>query len=102
MYDIVYLPIARNDMMLAVLQSMSGQRDPMEAGMNLLNHFDYAISSLRDLLFVRKASCNYTEDYRRLAVEDYTVYYEVQVQNRRIEIRRVLNNKLLVENSQKT
>ena len=51
MYDIAYLPVARKDLMLAVLQSMSDPISGMNNAMELLDAFDQSINALRNTLF---------------------------------------------------
>ena len=94
MLEIVYLPIAKKDIMLAVLQSMADPAKGPEAAWALVDDFDSLIGSLSSVAYLpnNAVETNIENRYRQLEIDGYTVFYDVNEQDKRIEIMRVLEN----------
>ena len=92
MYDIVYLPIARQDI-TEILLYISDHLKVPNAAMELLQAFDESISLLKEFPYahrVYRPVRPMEEEYRLLPVKNYIVFYVVQEHEKRIEIKRVL------------
>lgn len=96
MYEIIYLPIARQDITDIILY-ISDQLNAPKAAMDLLDALDHSISLLSDLPYAHKVYRpvrSLAEDYRMLPVKNYAVFYVVREQEKTIEIHRVIYAKL--------
>lgn len=93
MYDIVYLPVARKDLMLAVIQSMSDPISGMNNAMELVDAFEQSIDSLREMLFLPNDKPEGIEQkYRMLQTNGYSAYFDIDEQSRTIQIMRILKS----------
>lgn len=96
MYDIEYLPIARQDIAAIVLY-ISDQFKAPQAAMDLLDAFDHSISLLREFPYAHKLYRPIKpleEEYRLLPVRNYGIFYTINETKRLVEIRRVLYAKM--------
>lgn len=96
MYEIVYLPIARQDI-AEILLYISEQLKAPKAAMDLLYAFDHSISLLREFPYAHRVYRPIKpmgEEYRLLPVKNYAVFFVVQEHEKRVEIQRVLYAKM--------
>jgi len=96
MYNIEYLPIARQDIEAIVLY-ISGQLKAPQAALDLLDALEHAILLLSEFPYahsVYRPKARLEEEYRLLPVKNYAVFYTVSEQKKLVEIRRVLYAKM--------
>lgn len=96
MYKIVYLPIAKQDIIDIVLY-ISDQLNAPKAAMDLLDAFDHSISLLSEFPYAHKIYRPLralAEEYRMLPVNNYAVFYLVREQEEVVEIHRVINARM--------
>lgn len=96
MYDIEYLPIARQDI-TAILLYISGQLKAPQSALDLLDAFDHSISLLREFPYAHKVYRPIKpleEEYRLLPVRSYGIFYTINEMKKIVEIRRVLYAKM--------
>jgi len=92
MYEIIYLPIAKQDISEIILY-ISNQLKAPQAAMDLLDALDRSISLLADFPYAHKLFHPLRpleEEYRMLALKNYAVFYVVREQQRVIEIHRII------------
>ncbi len=92
MYEIVYLPIAKQDITDIILY-ISDQLNAPKAAMDLLNAFDHSISLLSEFPYAHKIYRPLRaleEEYHMLPVKNYAVFYIVREQEKVVEIHRVI------------
>lgn len=92
MYEIVYLPIAKQDITDITLY-ISDQLNAPKAAMDLLDAFDHSISLLSEFPYAHKIYRPLRaleEEYRMLPVKNYAVFYTVREQEKVVEIHRVI------------
>jgi len=92
MYEIVYLPIAKQDITDIILY-ISDQLNTPKAAMDLLDAFDHSISMLSEFPYTHKIYRPLralAEEYRMLPVKNYAVFYTVREQEKVVEIQRVI------------
>jgi plasmid stabilization system protein ParE len=92
MYEIVYLPIAKQDITDIILY-ISDQLNAPKAAMDLLGAFDHSISLLSEFPCAHKIYRPLRaleEEYRMLPVKNYAVFYIVREQEKVVEIHRVI------------
>ena len=92
MYDIRYLPIAKQDITEIVLY-ISDQLKAPQAAVDLLEAFDHSISLLQEFPYAHKIYRlvkPLEEEYRLLPVKNYAIFYLVREQEKIIEIQSVL------------
>ena len=92
MYEIAYLPIARQDVAEIVLYIADQLKAPT-AAMDLLDALDYSISLLHEFPYAHGAFRPVRPlgaEYRLLPVRNYAVFYVVREQEKLVEIHRVL------------
>lgn len=91
MYEIIYLPIAKQDITDIVLYISDNLKAP-QAAMDLLDAFDHSISLLVKFPYAHKLFHPLRpleEEYRMLPVKDYAVFYVIREPQRVIEIHRI-------------
>lgn len=96
MYDVAYLPIARQDIAAIVLY-ISDQLKAPQAAMDLLDAFEHAILLLREFPYARsvyRPIKPLDEEYRLLPVKNYGIFYIVREKEKLVEIRRVVYAKM--------
>lgn len=96
MYEIVYLPIAKQDIIEIILY-ISDQLNAPKAAMDLLDAFDHSISLLSEFPYAHKIYRPLralAEEYRMLPVNNYAVFYLVREQEEVVEIHRVINARM--------
>ncbi|MFZ5596168.1 MAG: type II toxin-antitoxin system RelE/ParE family toxin [Bacillota bacterium] len=96
MYEIIYLPAARQDITDIILYISDRLKAP-KAAMALLDALDHSISLLSDFPYAHKLYRpvrSLQNDYRMLPVENYAVFYVVQEQKKIVEIHRVIYAKM--------
>jgi len=92
MYEIIYLPIAKQDITDIILY-ISDQLNAPKAAMDLLDAFDYSISLLSEFPYAHKIYRPLRAlevEYRMLPVKNYAVFYTVREQEKVVEIHRVI------------
>ncbi len=92
MYEITYLPVARQDIADIILY-ISDQLKAPKAAMDLLDTFEYSISLLREFPYAYKLYRpvrTLEGEYRMLPVKNYAVFYVVREQEKIVEIHRVI------------
>ena len=92
MYEIVYLPIAKQDIIDIILY-ISDQLNAPKAAMDLLDAFDHSISLLSEFPYAHKIYRPLRAlevEYRMLPVKNYAVVYTVREQEKVVEIHRVI------------
>jgi toxin ParE1/3/4 len=92
MYEIVYLPIAKQDIIDIILY-ISDQLNAPKAAMDLLDAFDHSISLLSEFPYAHKIYRPLRAlevEYRMLPVKNYAVFYTVREQEKVVEIHRVI------------
>jgi len=96
LYKIDYLPIAKRDI-TDISGYISDELSAPKAAMDLLDAFDKAIDGLRDFPYayrVYQPVESLENEYRRIPVKNYVVFYTVDEQKRLVEIHRVLYAKM--------
>lgn len=96
MYEITYLPIAKQDITDIILYISDWLKAP-KAAMDLLDALDHSISLLREFPYAHKIYRpvrTLEEDYRMLPVKNYAVFYVVREQEKIVEIHRVIYAKM--------
>lgn len=96
MYEIVYLPIAKQDIIDIVLY-ISDQLNAPKAALDLLDAFDHSISLLSEFPYLHKIYRTLRaleEEYRMLPVKNYAVFYIVRESEEVVEIHRVINARM--------
>ncbi|MDH7578836.1 MAG: type II toxin-antitoxin system RelE/ParE family toxin [Bacillota bacterium] len=92
MYEITYLPVAKQDITDIILY-ISDQLKAPKAVMDLLDAFDHSISLLREFPYAYKLYRPVKalgEEYRMLPVKNYAVFFVVREQEKVVEIHRVI------------
>ena len=92
MYEIVYLPIAKQDIIDIILY-ISDQLNAPKAAMDLLDAFDHSISLLSEFPYAHKIYRPLRAlevEYRMLPVKNYAVFYTIREQKKVVEIHRVI------------
>jgi len=92
MYEVIYLPLARQDLR-DIFQYISAQLKAPQAALDLLEAFDHSISLLQDFPYAHKTYRTLKplqEEHRLLPVKNYAVFYIVREQEKIVEIQRVL------------
>ena len=92
MYEIIYLPIAKQDITDIILY-ISDQLNAPKAAMDLLDAFDHSISLLSEFPYAHKIYRPLRAlevEYRMLPVKNYAVFYTVWEQEKVVEIHRVI------------
>jgi len=92
MYEITYLPIAKQDITDIILY-ISDRLNAPKAAMDLLDAFDHSISLLREFPYAHKLYRpvrTLEEEYRMIPVKNYAVFYVVREQDKVVEIHRVI------------
>jgi len=100
MYEIIYLPIARQDITEIVLY-ISGQLKAPQAAVQLLDAFDHSISLLAEFPYAHRLFHPIRpleEEYRMLPVKNYAVFYVVREQPKIIEIQRIFYSRMDISN----
>lgn len=101
MYEIIYLPLAKQDL-IEIFLYISDQLNAPQAALDLLDAFDHSISLLQDFPYAHK---NYRtlkpleEEHRMLPVKSYAVFYIVREQEKTVEIQRVLYARMDLQRS---
>jgi addiction module RelE/StbE family toxin len=99
MYEINYLPIAKNDL-TGIINYITNHLKAPKAGLDLLESFDESISRLGQFPFsckIYKPKSGVLEnEYRLLPVKNYVVFY--MVKEKIIEIHRILYAKMDLKN----
>jgi plasmid stabilization system protein ParE len=96
MYEITYLPIAKQDITDIILYISERLKVP-KAAMDLLDALDHSISLLREFPYAHKIYRpvrTLEEDYRMLPVKNYAVFYVVREQEKIVELHRVIYAKM--------
>ncbi|MDS1030958.1 type II toxin-antitoxin system RelE/ParE family toxin [Bacillota bacterium LX-D] len=96
MYEIIYLPIAKQDITDIILY-ISDQLNAPKAAMDLLDALEHSISLLRDFPYAHKIYRPIkplVEDYRMLIVKNYAVFYVVREEEKIVEVHRVIYAKM--------
>ncbi|ADI01928.1 type II toxin-antitoxin system RelE/ParE family toxin [Syntrophothermus lipocalidus] len=96
MYEIIYLPIAKQDITDIILY-ISDQLNAPKAAMDLLDALEHSISLLRDFPYAHKIYRPIKplgEDYRMLIVKNYAVFYVVREAEKIVEVHRVIYAKM--------
>jgi len=92
MYEITYLPVARQDIENIILY-ISDQLKAPKAAIDLVDEFERSISLLREFPYAHKLYRpvrTLEEEYRMLPVKNYAVFYVVREQEKIVEIHRVI------------
>lgn len=92
MYDIRYLPIAKQDI-TDIIMYISGHLNAPQAAMELLDSLDRSISLLSKFPYAHKLFHPLKpleEEHRMLPVKNYVVFYVVREQAKVIEIQRII------------
>lgn len=92
MYEIIYLPIAKQDIADIILY-ISGQLKVPKAAMDLLDAFDHSVSLLGEFPYAHKLYRPVRaleEEYRMLPVKNYAIFHIVREQEKFVEIHRVI------------
>lgn len=92
MYEIIYLPIAKQDITDIVLYVSDYLKAP-QAAMDLLDAFDYSISLLVEFPYAHTLFHPLRPleaEYRMVPVKNYAVFYLIREQQRIIEIHRII------------
>ena len=94
MYEIVYLPIAKQDITDIILYiSDQLNANAPKAAMDLLDAFDHSISLLSEFPYAHKIYRPLRaleEEYRMLPVKNYVVFYTVREQEKVVEVHRLI------------
>ncbi|ADG81058.1 type II toxin-antitoxin system RelE/ParE family toxin [Thermincola potens] len=96
MYEIIFLPIAKQDITDIILY-ISDQLNAPKAAMDLLEALEYSISLLRDFPYAHKIYRPIKplgEDYRMLIVKNYAVFYVVREEEKIVEVYRIIYAKM--------
>lgn len=96
MYEIIYLPIARQDITDMILY-ISVQLNAPKAAMDLLDALEHSISLLGEFPYahrIYRPIKPLEEDYRMLPVKNYAVFYVVREEEKIVEIHRVIYAKM--------
>ncbi|MEL7568657.1 MAG: type II toxin-antitoxin system RelE/ParE family toxin [Dehalobacterium sp.] len=96
MYEITYLPVARQDVK-DILLYISDQLKAPKVAMDLLDDLNRSISLLREFPYAYKTYRPVKpleEEHRMLPVKNYAVFYIVREQEKIVEIQRVLYAKM--------
>lgn len=96
MYEIRYLPIAKQDI-TDIIMYISGHLNAPQAAMELLDSFDRSISLLSEYPYAHKLFHPLKpleEECRMLPVKNYVVFYVVREQAKVIEIQRIIYGKM--------
>ncbi|MDD2498471.1 MAG: type II toxin-antitoxin system RelE/ParE family toxin [Desulfitobacteriaceae bacterium] len=96
MYEIAYLPIAKQDI-AEIIMYISDQLKAPKAAIELLDAFDHSILLLQEFLYTHKIHRlikPLEEEYRLLPVKNYAVFYVVREQDKIVEIHRVVYAKM--------
>ncbi len=91
MYEVTYLPIAKQDI-TEILLYISDQLKAPQAAMDLLDAFDHSISLLQEFPYAHKIYRlvkRLEEEYRLLPVNNYAVFYVIREQEKLVEIHSV-------------
>lgn len=105
MYEIIYLPVAKQDI-LENMRYISDVLKSPKAANDLLDELDHSISLLEELPYAHKIYRPVKpleDEYHMLQVKNYAVIYVVIEQQKRVEIRRIIYakmdlNKIIKEN----
>lgn len=92
MYEITYLPIAKQDI-TDIIMYISDLLNVPKAAMDLLDAFDHSIALLRKFPYAHKLYRPVKaleEEYRMLPVKNHAVFYVVREQEKAVEIHRVM------------
>lgn len=92
-YNLVYLPIAREDL-IEIIEYI--QTDNPNAALNFLNKIDKTISKLKEFPYmgtVPKDDLLKFKGYRILIIQNYLIFYVVNEESAEIEIRRIIHGK---------
>lgn len=92
MYEITYLPIAKQDL-IEIISYISEHLHANKAALDLLDAFDHTISLLQEFPYAHKVYRPVKpleEEYRLLAVKNYAVFYIVREAGKQVEIQRVI------------
>lgn len=96
MYEIIFFPIAKQDITDIILY-ISDQLNAPKAAMDLLEALEHSISLLRDFPYAHKIYRPIKplgEDYRMLIVKNYAVFYVVREEEKIVEVHRVIYAKM--------
>lgn len=96
MYEIIYLPIAKQDI-AEIIMYISNQLKAPKAAIELLDAFDHSIFLLQEFPYAHKIYRlikPLEEEYRLLPVKNYAVFYIVREQDKIVEIHRVVYAKM--------
>lgn len=96
MYEIIFLPIAKQDITDIILY-ISDQLNAPKAAMDLLEALEHSISLLRDFPYAHKIYRPIKplgEDYRMLIVKNYAVFYVVREEEKIVEVHRIIYAKM--------
>jgi plasmid stabilization system protein ParE len=96
MYEIIYLPIAKQDLIDIVVYVMDTLNAP-KAALNLLNVIEKSILMLEEFPFryrIYKPVKDIQNEYRLLPIKNYAVFYIVNEKEKIVEIRRVYYSKM--------
>lgn len=96
MYEIIYLPVSRRDLLSILDYIAEHEKEPAYA-LSLLDKIDEAIKRLKDFPY----SCRkyipvhpLEYSYRVLPVSSYAVYYTVLEDTKTVEIHRIISQKM--------
>jgi len=96
MYEIIYLPVAKQDI-TGIILYISDQLNAPKAAMDLLDALEHSISLLRDFPYTHKIYRPIkplVEDYRMLIVKNYAVFYVIREEKKIVEVHRVMYAKM--------
>ena len=96
MYEITYLPIAKQDI-TEIIMYISNQLKAPKAAIELLDAFDLSIMLLQEFPYTHKIyrlTKPLEEEYRLLPIKNYAVFYVVREQHKIVEIHRVVYAKM--------
>lgn len=92
MYEVVVLPVARQDMLDAV-RYVAGELGMRHAAESLAQGFSSAVDSLADMPWSHRAYVPVRplgHEYRRVYVGDYAMFYWIDEPEKRVTVARVV------------
>ena len=100
MYNLEFLPIAKNDM-LEIIKYISEKLESPVATNNLADDFINAAERLREFPYANNVYSPIKPldyEYRRMIVKNHLIFYTVDEQNKKVTIMRVIYARRDIEN----
>jgi len=96
MYEIVYLPLARQDL-IGIVTYIADQLYAPQAAQDHLDVLDEAIRHLEEFPYshrIYRPIRPLHDEYRAFTVKNYLVFYVVREEEKKVEIQRVIYRKM--------